>query len=300
MAVGVVFPGQGTQAPGMGEPWVGHDAWQVVERVEALTDVPLRHLVTAAGPEELASTEAAQLTVFAVSLAAWHAVRDLLDPPVSFAGHSLGQLTALVASGALDFEDGVRVARARARLTQEAAEARPGRMVALLGAEHDAAREACASVPDCWIANLNAPGQIVVGGTPEGVDALTQAARDHGIRKIRPLDVGGAFHTPLMAEAAARLGEILASVDFAEPSAPVVCNTDATPHSRAPWRERLVTHLVSPVRWHDSMQRMVALGADRFVEVGHGSMLAGLARRSVPGVPVDPVGAPDDLAAVPA
>lgn len=295
MRVAVVFPGQGTQRPGMGAPWRGHPAWSVVERAEEVTGSDLGGLVVDADGGRLARTRDAQLAVLVTSLTAWEAVRDRLPQPVAFAGHSLGQVTALVAAGALGLDDGLRVAADRAEATQEAADARPGRMAAVLGLDREQVEEACRDVPDCWVANDNAPGQVVVGGTATGVEALTTRARDVGARKVMPLDVGGAFHTPLMSDAADELGRRLDGVAFGRPSAPVVANTDATPHADDDWRDRLTRHLVSPVEWRRSQHALAGLGADLVVEVGTGGMLAGLARRTVPDLPVVGVATPDDL-----
>src|SRR5688572_8712238 len=169
----------------MGLPWRNHPAWSVVERAEAALGEPLATLITDAPAEQLARTREAQLAVLLTSLIAWEAVRNDLPAPTAFAGHSLGQVTALIASGALDVEDGVRFAARRAELTQQAADAHPGKMAALLGATLEQADDACAAAPDgCWIANDNAPGQVVIAGTPTGVDAATDKARELGIKKV--------------------------------------------------------------------------------------------------------------------
>ena len=299
MGIAVLFPGQGTQAAGMGLPWRDHPVWDLVERAEAALGEPLAHLLLADSAEELARTRDSQLSVLLASLLAWEALRPAVGPPVAFAGHSLGQVTALIAAGALGLEDGVRLAARRAELTQASADYRPGRMVALIGADEAQAAEACAAAPDeCWLANDNAPGQLVIAGTPSGVERATKAAGDLDIRRVMSLKVGGAFHTPLMQEAADAFREVLAGVTFADPSVPVVSNTDARPYGSADgWRDRLADHLVSPVRWRPSMLTMVEeLGATAFAEVGCGSMLAGLAKRCVPGVPVHGVGSPADVA----
>lgn len=292
----VVFPGQGTQRPEMGVPWQGHRAWEIVEAAEAATGEPLGRLLTDAGPDELSRTREAQLAVFVTSLVAWEAARAHLPTPVAFAGHSLGQLTALVAAGALPVDRGAALVLERAEATQTAADATPGRMVALLGAAPDLAEKACAAAPgECWVANDNAPGQIVLGGTLDGADAAADAARQLGVKKVMPLDVGGAFHTPLMEAARDAFSATLAGVDFDRPCAPVVANTDAEPHADTAWEARLADHLVRPVRWRESIERVVALGAEAVVEVGHGSMLAGLIRRIARDLPVVGVATPNDL-----
>ena len=299
MTVAVIFPGQGTQAAGMGLPWRDHPAWSLVSRAEEALGEPLAHLLLAGSAEDLARTRDSQLSVLLASLLAWEAAAPAAGTPVAFAGHSLGQITALIASGALGFEDGVRLAARRAELTQAAADRHPGRMAALMGADEAQAVEACAAAPDeCWLANDNAPGQLVIAGTESGVERAAKAAGDLGIRRVLPLKVGGAFHTPLMQEAADGLAAVLVGVDFQSPAAPVVSNTDARPYGAGDpglWRARLVDHLVSPVRWRLSMVTMAEeLGATSFLEVGCGSTLAGLAKRITPGVPVVSVGSPAD------
>jgi [acyl-carrier-protein] S-malonyltransferase len=296
--VAVVFPGQGTQAPGMGAPWQDHPAWKIVEQAEAALGEPLAPLLLDASAEQLARTREAQLAVLCTSLVAWEAARPLLDDVVAFAGHSLGQVTALIASGALDLEDGVRFAARRAELTQAAADANPGRMAALLGATIEQAEAACAAAPGgAWVANDNAPGQVVIAGTPDGVEHALVRAKEIGVRRATALNVGGAFHTPLMNSARDGLTQTLASVSFAAPCAPVVSNHDGAPYDGEDgdgWRARLAEHVTVPVRWRTSMETLAGLGASAFVEVGHGSMIAGVAKRTVPAVPVIAFAGPAD------
>jgi [acyl-carrier-protein] S-malonyltransferase len=283
----------------MGRPWRDHAAWSIVERAEEALGEPLAPLLLAESADDLARTRESQLSVLLTSLVVWEAVRETLATPVAFAGHSLGQITALIASGALPLEDGIRLAARRAEATQAAADRHPGRMAAMLGADEGQALEACAAASgECWLANDNAPGQIVIAGTPSGVERATKVAADLGIRRVMPLKVGGAFHTPLMEEAAAELAPILAGLTFSAPAAPIVSNTDARPYGDAAgWPDRLERHLVSPVRWRGCMTTLVdELGATTLVEVGFGSMLAGLAKRGAPGVPVLGVATPDDIA----
>jgi [acyl-carrier-protein] S-malonyltransferase len=295
--VAMVFPGQGTQLPGMGAPWQEHPAWKLLEQAETALDEPLRALVLDAPAEQLARTRDAQLAVLCTSLVAWEAVRPLAHDIVAFAGHSLGQVTALVASGTLDLEDGVRFAARRAELTQRAADDHPGRMAALLGATVEQGIEACEAAPDsCWIANDNAPGQVVIAGTPEGLEAAMARAKEIGVRRATPLNVGGAFHTPLMATAATGIAEALRDVQFARSESPVVANHDGAAYQdENAWRSRSAEHVTVPVRWRTSMETLAALGADAFVEVGHGSMIAGLAKRTVPDGPVLSCSSPADL-----
>ncbi|HEV3402625.1 MAG TPA: ACP S-malonyltransferase [Acidimicrobiales bacterium] len=300
MGQAVLFPGQGTQTPGMGVPWRAHPAWEVVERAEAAVGEPLAHLLLEADEEQLARTREAQLVVMLVSLMGWEAVRERIGPPVAMAGHSLGQVTALVAVGALSLEEGVRLAARRAECTQRAADATGGRMAALMGANVEQAEEACqpapGALPTCWVANDNAPGQVVVGGTPEGLEAAVTRAKELGVRRVLPLNVGGAFHTPLMDAARQELEPVLAATRFAPSGCPVVSNVDARPYDDGEgWRSRLADHLVRPVRWRSSMEALVALGAQSFVEVGPGAVLGGLARRTLPDHQVRNVAVPDDV-----
>lgn len=291
--VAVMFPGQGAHTAGLGMPWREHRAWTVVERAEEATGQPLAPLLLG---DAVKRTRESQLSVLLASLMAWEAVRpSLQDEVVAFAGHSLGQITALIAAGVLPFDEGIRFALRRAEATQAAVDARPGRMAALLGAT-DEQREAAAAVDGCWIANDNAPGQLVVAGTPEGVDAGVGAAKAAGLRKAIPLEVDGAFHTPLMAAARDALAPVIGAVAFGDGAAPVVSNGDAAAHSGgAGWSVRLLDHLVEPVRWRDSLVTL-ARTAEQLVEVGPGALLAGMTRRTVPESPVRSVATPDDVA----
>ncbi|MDQ6798134.1 MAG: ACP S-malonyltransferase [Actinomycetota bacterium] len=299
MGIAVLFPGQGTQVPQMGAPWRDQPAWTVVERAEAAVGQPLGDLLLNSDADQLSRTREAQLAVMLVSLMAWETVRDLIGEPVAAAGHSLGQLTALVASGTLSIEDGVRLAVRRAECTQAAADRTGGRMAALMGATVEQAVEACqpaaGSEQECWIANDNAPGQVVIGGTPSGLEAACARASDLGIRKVLALNVGGAFHTPLMSTARDELEPELAATTFAMSNWPVVSNVDARPYDDVRWAPRLADHLVRPVLWRDTMVALADMGAASFVEVGPGSVLGGLARRTVPGRIVRNVAVPADV-----
>jgi len=282
----------------MGRIWRATPSWTVVDRAEAALGQPLAPLLLDAPAATLERTLEAQLAVFLQSLMAWEAFSGELDgEPVAFAGHSLGQLTALVAAGVLSLEDGIGLVAKRAAATQAVADRTPGKMAALVGADLEQAEAACADVPRAWVANDNAPGQVVIGGTPSGVGAASARAVELGVRRVIPLNVGGAFHTPLFAEAAAALGPDLAATPFTPAEAPVVSNVDAEPHTDpSDWPDQLARHLVSPVRWRPSLLTLERLGADSLVEVGPGNVLAGLARRTLPGVPIRNVAGPDDVA----
>ena len=297
MSTAIVFPGQGTQAPGMGTPWRDRPEWTlVVERAEAALNEPLGRLLLDADADELARTRNAQLAVLLSSLVVWEAIKARVNP-VGFAGHSLGQVSALIAAGVFEFDDGIRFAAIRAERTQTSADTTPGVMAALLGATLEQADAGCRAAPDsCWIANDNAPGQVVLAGTPEGLAAGSEAAKDAGARTARALAVGGAFHTPLMQPAADALVDDLAGVTLQAPSAPVVSNDDGHAYLDAEgWRARSARHVAVPVVWRLVQPTLVELGATQLLEVGHGTMLAALAKRTIPGVPVLGVAKPEDI-----
>lgn len=302
LGVAVIFPGQGAQAPGLGTPWVDHPAWALVERAEKATGESLAPLLTDAPADDLARTREAQLVVFLASLLAWEVTGPALAALdgveiVAFGGHSLGQITALVAAGALPFDDGCRLAARRARHTQDAADARPGRLAALLGATVEQAQDSCAAAAgSCWIANDNAPGQVVIGGTPEGLEAASAKAKELGVKRVMALNVGGAFHTPLMQAAADAFAADLAAAPFVDTEVPVLSNHDARPYTDAGgWPERLTEQLTRPVRWAATMPALVTLGASTLVEVGPGTTLTGLAKRAHPDLTLRNVATPADL-----
>jgi [acyl-carrier-protein] S-malonyltransferase len=285
----------------MGRAWRDHPSWSVVERAEKALGDELAPRLLDAPAEQLARTRDAQLAVLCTSLVAWDAARDALasHEVVAFAGHSLGQVTALVAAGVLAPDDGVRFAARRADATQAAADTAPGRMAALLGATVEQAEAVCAAAGDCWVANDNAPGQVVVAGTPDGIERAIASARDHGVRRAGALNVGGAFHTPLMEPAVGAIAAALDDVALGTPRAPVVSNEDAIAYDDGDgWRARLPRHVTRPVRFRASLETVAALGVTHLVEVGHGSMVAGLAKRAVPALTVLGVATPDDLAAL--
>jgi [acyl-carrier-protein] S-malonyltransferase len=219
-----------------------------------------------------------------------------LPEPDAVAGHSLGEYTALAAAGALSFEDGVRLVAARGEAMQAAAEARPGTMAAVLGLDVTDVAAACEAVDEAWVANDNAPGQVVVAGTAAGVEAAGVAVKERGAKRVMSLPVGGAFHTPLMAPAADGLGAALADVAFADPRPTVVANVDAAPHaSGGDWAGLLTEQLCQPVRWRPTLEH---LGADVVVEVGPGGVLTGMAKRTLPDARTLTVSEPDQVEAV--
>ncbi|MHB1488056.1 MAG: ACP S-malonyltransferase [Acidimicrobiales bacterium] len=293
------FPGQGSQRPGMGRDWVDHPSWEIVADASAAIGRDVAHLLLDADADELTNTRNAQVATFTLSLVALDAIERLGLAPAACAGHSLGEYTALVATGVLSFEDGVRLVAERGEAMQAAAEERPGTMAAILGLDDDGAEAACSRTEgQAWVANYNAPGQVVIAGTRPGVDRAGSVAKEMGAKRVMSIPVGGAFHTPLMAAARDRLKKALADVNFADPEIPVMANVDGRPHPDAKeWSGLLSAQLTSPVRWRQSMAAMVKLGPEphKFVEVGPGGVLTGLAKRILVDSTGLSVSKPDDL-----
>jgi len=291
------FPGQGSQRSAMGAAWVDHPSFEVVAEASNAAGRDLSALLLDAPIEELTATANAQLATFVQSLVVLDAVERLGLSPGACAGHSLGEYTALVASGAMSFEDGVQLVVARGEAMARAGEDAPGTMAALLGITDDDAEAACQRAEgDVWVANYNAPGQVVIAGTIEAVKTASDLAKNLGARRVLPIPVSGAFHTPLMAAARSALRKALGDTVFRSPEIPVVANVDARIHSDpAEWPGLLSAQLCSPVRWRQSLETLAGLGGTTFVELGPGGVLGGLARRSVPDTETVSVAEPDDL-----
>lgn len=293
MTLALVFPGQGSQRPGMGEPWVGNAGWSLVERAGVILGGDVERLLLDADADELSGTAAAQLSTYLVSLLAWQALSPLAVSVV--AGHSLGEITALVAGGVLTVEDGLVLVAARGAAMASAVDAAPGTMAAVLGLPEDDVDDVCRGLPDVWTANYNAPSHVVISGTATGVEAAAAALRQAGARRVLPLPVGGAFHTPLMEPARSPLESALSRATYAEPSVPVLSGARAAPYA-ADVAATLSEQLTAPVRWRQVLEQLRAYDVDTVVEVGPGGVLAGLVRRTLPGVRVLSVATPDDVA----
>jgi [acyl-carrier-protein] S-malonyltransferase len=291
------FPGQGSQRPGMGTAWVDHESWELVAEASEVAGRDLARLLLEADADELRHTRNAQLTTFALSLVVLDAVERLGVAPAFAAGHSLGEYTALTATGALSFADGVRVVTARGDAMQDAAEDNPGAMSAILGLDDDDVDAACRRADgDVWVANFNAPGQVVISGSAEGVAAASDIAKELGAKRAMALPVGGAFHTPLMAPARDELRKAIAAASLRAPDVPVVANVDARPHDEPTgWEQLLSAQLVSPVRWRQTVERLVEDGVTTLIELGPGGVLTGLVKRIAPGTTAVQVATPDDL-----
>ena len=304
-----LFPGQGSQSVGMGYE-LFEQYPEARARFEAandlLADVDLLTLMfgldsSAGDPEEqLKQTQITQPALYTHSLAAMAVLEKKGVQPDMAAGHSLGEYSALAAVGALSFEDGLRVVRRRGELMAAAGERRPGAMAAVMGADDEDVEAACNAVSDegegvVQTANYNAPGQIVISGDQEAVDEATARIKGRAI----PLPVSGAFHSPLMEYAREGLGEVLESVVINEPNCPVYLNVTAEPTTDPDEiRQRLMEQLLSPVRWAQSLRRMQADGATRFVEVGAGNVLRGLVGRTLDDAETAGAGTPEEIDAL--
>ncbi len=291
------FPGQGSQRPGMGEPWVGHPSWELVDEAGDAVGRDVSRLLLHAEADELKQTDNAQLATFVLSLVVLDAVERTGVEPAAVAGHSLGEYTALVAAGALGFDDGARLVAARGAAMHAAGTERAGTMAAVLGLGDDDVDVACARVDgDVWVANYNAPGQVVVAGSAEAIADLTVVAKEAGAKKVLPVPVSGAFHTPFMAPARDRLRKAIAEADLRDAELPVYANVDAQMHRTAgDWSSLLGAQLCSPVRWRQTLHNLDHDGYGTLVELGPGNVLTGMAKRTLGDAVVQSVSGPDDL-----
>lgn len=283
-----VFPGQGSQEAGMGRDL--YDAMPAVrelyEQADDALGRPLSRLCFDGPAEELNQTRNAQPAIYVTSLACLTAARaaGAIEAAPSFAaGHSLGEYSALAAAGAFSFENGLRLVEERGRLTQAAAEATPGRMAALLGLDEPAAQAIC-DESGAELCNINAPGQIVIGGRTDAVGRACALALERGARRAVPLDVSGAFHTSLMQPAVAGMTAALGAMTIRAPEPPLVANDRASALSEpAEVARELAFQLTHPVRWVQCVEYMAAQGVTTFIEIGPGRVLTGLIKRIVPG-----------------
>ena len=291
MNYAVLFPGQGSQFVGMGAELFEARPDLLGDRVDELLGWSLRELCLEGPGELLVRTERAQPALFCLSYVLWVELSDRLSRlPVAAAGHSLGEYTALAAAGVLGFEETLSVVSARGRAMAEAADAEDSGMVALMGVDDDVAEEVAATRRReggrLVVANLNAPGQVVMAGGVPDLDWLQSRGRSLGIRRMVRLPVAGAFHSAFMAPAAARVEEALAGLRPQPPRFPVYANVSAEPMESARLAETLVTQVSSPVRFAQSLSAMARRGVEAFVHVGPGKVTAGLARRTVPSATV--------------
>jgi [acyl-carrier-protein] S-malonyltransferase len=263
----VLFPGQGSHSEGMEEPFRDHPLLK--RGIELLGLDPFERL------DE--GTRTHQPALFLCSVAQWASRDEHDEDPLAAAGHSLGEYSALTAAGAIEFDDAVRLVDARARAMADAAEREDGGMVAMLGGERDDIDE-LADELGLSLANDNAPGQIVLSGRSQAIEQAVERAGDIGCR-ARPLDVGGAFHSPLMAPAADALKEALDGTEIQEPTFPVLSNGSVKPFTDI--RSELAENLLKPVRWRETLIELQSMGATDFVECGPGNVLKGLVKRTL-------------------
>ena len=280
-----VFPGQGAQFPGMGkdlyEGSAEARAW--FERANEVLGFRITEVMFEGTDEDLKRTEVTQPAVFIHSVVAYWAAG--VPAPDMVAGHSLGEFSALVASGALAFDDALRLVARRAQAMQKACEERPSTMAAVLKFDDGKIEEACAAVTDDVVvpANYNSPGQLVISGSVTGVEKAIENLRAMGARRILPLNVGGAFHSPLMLSAQRDLAAAIEQTPFHTPSCPIFQNASAEGTTDVAVIQRnLKEQLTSPVRWTQSVRRMAAAGATEFREFGPGEVLTGLIKRILP------------------
>lgn len=298
--IAYTYPGQGSQTPEMGAPWRSHPSWELVEEASDASGRDIARLLLDADMDELTETRNAQLATFVTSMVVFDAVTRTGVTATAHAGHSLGEYTALTAAGVLDFADGVRLVAERGEAMQMAADERVGTMAAVLGADDRHVEDSCQSAEgEVWVANYNAPGQVVVAGSPDDVETAGRIARDTGAKRVVPLQVGGAFHTPFMQPASERLAKALGVTDFREPDHPVYVNVDAAPRSGdVDWADILARQLTSPVRWRHTIHRLADDGFTTLVELGPGGALRGMAKRTARETTSLSVNAPADIDAL--
>lgn len=296
-----LFPGQGSQHPGMGRALASAfpESKRVLDEADSALGIPLQATCFDGTEEELSRTETTQPAILSVSIAALAALEARGARPAASAGHSLGEWSAHVAAGSLPFEDAVRAVRRRGAFMQEAVPVGEGGMAAILGLDADAVRQACESAAEGQVvspANFNGPGQVVIAGHAAAVARASERALAAGARRAVPLAVSAPFHCALMRPAADRLVDVVAAIRWSDPAHPVYTNVDAAPvHDVAGARSALLRQVASPVRWEEEVSRMVADGFRVFVEVGPGKVLSGLVRRIVKEAVVLQVADPESL-----
>lgn len=280
-----VFPGQGSQFVGMGKDLYETSALakELFDKADKILGFKITDVMFAGTDEQLKETKVTQPAVFLHSVISALCLGDEFKPAM-VVGHSLGEFSALVASGALCFDDGLRLVAARANAMQKACEANPGTMAAIIGLSDEQVEEVCAEVSKggkvVVPANYNCPGQLVISGDVEAVNEACEKLKAAGAKRALPLKVGGAFHSPLMQPAKDELQTAIEKTTISAPKCPVYQNVDAKPHTdAAEIKANLIAQLTSPVRWTKSVQNMIADGADDFTECGPGKALQGMIGR---------------------
>lgn len=283
-----VFPGQGAQSVGMGKDLYDNvpEAKALFEQANEILGFRITDIMFSGTDEELKQTKVTQPAVFLHSVIL---AKALGVKPDAAAGHSLGEFSALVAAGALPFEDGLRLVSKRALAMQAACEEQPGTMAAVLGLPDEKVEELCAATEGVVVAaNYNCPGQLVISGAAEAVDAACAKAKEAGAKRALRLPVGGAFHSPLMEPAKVELAKAIAEAPFRTPVCPIYQNVDAKPHTDPEQiKANLIAQLTAPVRWTYIVKNILADSVDAFTELGPGTVLQGLIRKVNPDVAVE-------------
>ncbi len=300
MAYAVLFPGQGSQHVGMGSDLFAARPDLLGEQADRVLGWSLSALCASGPEEELTRTDRAQPALYAVSYALWEEFRaTVAEPPAAAAGHSLGEYTALAAAGVFSYPAGLALVAARGAAMAAAGGEEPSGMAALVGTDTETAESIASARREdggrLWVANSNAPGQVVVAGSAADIEWVAATARDLGVRRAIPLKVAGAFHSPFMAGAADALRAALDATAFGPATFPVYANTTSRPMEDP--AQTLAEQLVSQVRFAESLQQMAADGIDTFVHMGPGDVTAGMARRTVQGARVLSVSTIEDVAA---
>lgn len=284
MAKAYVFPGQGAQFVGMGKDLYESNAKakDLFDKANEILGYRITDIMFAGTDEELKQTKVTQPAVFLHSVITALCLDNFI--PDMVAGHSLGEFSALVAAGALSFEDGLRLVYARAMAMQKACEAAPSTMAAIIGLSDEVIEKACNEIREegrvVVPANYNSPGQVVISGEVEAIKEACSCLKEAGAKRALPLAVGGAFHSPLMEPARQELASAIEATDFKEPICPIYQNVDAKPYTNpAEIKKNLLMQLTSPVRWTQTVQNMIADGMTEFVECGPGQVLTGLISR---------------------
>jgi [acyl-carrier-protein] S-malonyltransferase len=274
-----LFPGQGSIGEGAGDPWRQSPHWSVVELVSDVTGIDVGQLLLHAAGADVVRTDRAQIATFTLSVLGYLDLVDTGDVPRYLLGHSLGEFSALVASGLLSIEDGARIIAVRGAAMAAAALEQEGSMVAVMGGEPDA-RAALENLPDVWVANINGTGQIVLSGTVEGLAYVLEHHRELGWKRATPLAVGGAFHSPLMRPAQSQLDEVLASVTWGTTDHVLIANVDGAVHTTAQeWQTLLSRQLTSPVEFLSATLALPPT-VQRTIEMPPGNVLTGLTKRT--------------------